>query len=238
MSKKQRRRNEQAAGGRLPAKGAPAAQRGNVSDAGRQRRTALGVGLSSLALVLIAFFYLRSHPVAPSGSAPSPSAAISFSGTHYASQGHQGHIPGDAQRYANFRYNSDPPTSGYHREIFTPSFVNVTPIPAYVQVHLLEHGNILLQYNCMCPELARQLEKIASQFDTRLLPAGTVQPTKSDVQNAEEQGLAVIVAPNPNVKQTIALTAWTRLAGLDSLDQAKIISFINQWLHDPDNLKQ
>lgn len=147
-------------------------------------------------------------------------------------------MQGDAQRYANFQYSSDPPTSGFHREIFTNAFVNATPIPKYIQVHMLEHGNILLQYNCICPGIAQQLKQIADEFDSRLLPAGATQPTFQDVQNAEEQGVAVIAAPYPSMSHTIALTAWTRLATLPAVDQAKIVSFINQWLRNSDNLNQ
>jgi hypothetical protein len=122
--------------------------------------------------------------------------------------------------------------------LFTGQFISPNPLPRYIQVHLLEHGNVLLQYNCSCPEIAAQLADIAGQFDTRLYPPNELQPTTSDVQNAQEQGAAVIVAPNPSMKSKIALTAWTRLATLDKVDRAKIISFINQWLHNQANLAQ
>jgi len=58
------------------------------------------------------------------------------------------------------------------------------------------------------------------------------------VQNAEEQGMAVIVAPYPQMKSQIALTAWTRLATLNKPDQAKILSFITWFLHNSTNTSQ
>lgn len=182
--------------------------------------------------VLLLYAHLRTTTAGPQ---PQPSVLAS---THYPSQGHQGHMAGDLKRYANFHYSSDPPTSGFHREILSPAFVNINPLPKYVQVHLLEHGNILLQYNCMCPETAAALAEIANEFDSRLVPAGTIEPTRDQLRNAQEGGLSVIVAPYPTMSHTIALTAWTRLATMDTVNKADVISFINRWLRDPDNLSQ
>jgi hypothetical protein len=169
---------------------------------------------------------------------PSPAPSV-FEGDHYPSQGHEGHMPGDDRKYAHFRYSSDPPTSGYHREVTTSVLVSPVPLPKYVQVHLLEHGNILLQYNCLlCPDVIAQLTQIANGYNAKLLPPGTVEPTADEVKSAEESGEAVIVAPYPGMAHKIALTAWTRLATLDDVDRTKITSFIDRWLHDPVNLSQ
>jgi hypothetical protein len=172
------------------------------------------------------------------GVAPAPAPSV-FSGVHYPSQGHQGHMPGDDKRFAHFQYNSDPPTSGYHREVTTRFLISPVALPKYVQVHLLEHGNILLQYNCvLCPDVVNQLSDIATEYDAKQLPPGTVSPTPEEVQGLEESGLGVIVAPYPGMGHKIALTAWTRLATMDSVNRSAIESFINQWLRNPDNLNQ
>jgi len=178
----------------------------------------------------------RSAATTQSSAAPAPAAsAAQFLGKHYPAQGHVHLPPGTTD---TFKYNSDPPTSGPHRELFTSQFISPNPLPAYVQVHLLEHGNVLVQYSCSCPDVAAQLADIAGEFDNRLYPSNELQPTPADVQNAEEQGLAVIVAPYPNMKSKIALTAWTRLATLDTADKVKVISFINAWLSNQANLSQ
>jgi hypothetical protein len=176
------------------------------------------------------------HVATPSQAAvaSTPSAAP-FLGRWYPSQGHT-HL--NAGEPDDFVYSSNPPTSGPHREMFTDTFVSPVPLPKYVQVHLLEHGNVLLQYNCSCPDLASALASIAMVYDVHLMPTNELQPTSADVQNGEDQGLAVIVAPYPNMKSRIALTAWTRLATLDALDKAKILSFINAYLHNDANAGQ
>lgn len=179
--------------------------------------------------------------VGATSASPTPSAASSaatpapFYGKFYSPQGHTHLDPGTPD---DFVYDSNPPTSGPHREIFTDAFLSPTPLPAYVQVHLLEHGNVLLQYSCKCPDIASALSAIAMTFDSKQIPADHMQPTAQDVQNAEEQGMAVIVAPYPQMKSKIALTAWTRLATLTTPDQGKIVSFINWFLHNSTNASQ
>ncbi len=160
---------------------------------------------------------------------------LKFLGTHYPSQGHK-HF--DAGESTDFAYNSDPPTSGPHKEAFNDSFNSPTPLPKWVQVHLLEHGNVLLQYNCNCPDIAGALYQIAYTYDSKLVPVSQLQPLPADVQSAEESGQAVIVAPYPGMKHKIAVTAWTRLGTLDTIDQAKIQSFIDAYLHNQANASQ
>ncbi|HEV2909695.1 MAG TPA: DUF3105 domain-containing protein [Candidatus Eremiobacteraceae bacterium] len=179
-----------------------------------------------------------SPSVASLAAAPSSSPqtiTLTFLGTHYPSQGHRHFDQGESTKFA---YNSDPPTSGPHLEMFSASFNNATPLPAVVQAHLLEHGNILLQYNCNCPDIAGALYQIAYKYDSRLIPPDQMQATPAQVQAAEEAGESVVVAPYPGMKHKIALTAWTRLGTLDSIDQAKIESFINAYLHNQANTSQ
>ena len=208
------------------------------------------VDLARLAASLAALIALtgcaKSHDSAvassPAGSAAVAAASATpksstapFTGTHYPSQGHKHFDEGES---TNFNYNSDPPTSGPHKEMFNDAFNSPTPLPKYVQVHLLEHGNVLLQYNCNCPDIAGALYQIAYRYDGQLIPANQLQPLPADVQAAEEGGQAVIVAPYPGMKHKIALTAWTRLATLETVDKPKIEAFINAYLANSLNTNQ
>ena len=177
---------------------------------------------------------IAASPSAPAATTTLP-AAVAFAGTHYPSQGHAHLAPSEAD---DFVYNSNPPTSGPHKEIFSTQFVNPTPLPAYVQVHLLEHGNVLLQYSCTCPDIAASLGAIAYQYDAGLIAPNELAPTSEEVQGGEEQGKAVIVAPNPAMKSKIAVTAWTRLGVLKSLDKPRIESFIKFYLGNSANASQ
>jgi len=171
-------------------------------------------------------------PASPAATA-SPSKAsggLVFSGSHYTSQGHTHLVPNEPD---DFVYNSNPPSSGPHRELFTDSFISRKPLPSYIQTHLLEHGNVLLQYSCKCPDVAAALAHIAMEYDKLVMPPGEMQPTATDVQNAEDQGKAVVVAPYPPMKSKIALSAWTHVGTLLSVDKQKINSFISVHLGNP-----
>ena len=174
-------------------------------------------------------------PASSTTSAMPVNSPTPFLGMYYPSQGHTHLQPGEPD---DFVYNSNPPSSGPHRELFTDTFISPVPIPKYVQVHLLEHGNVLLQYNCNCPDLAAALGSIAMVYDMHLIPTNELQPSAADVQNGEDQGLAVIVAPYPAMKSRIALTAWTRLGTLPAIDKHKVVSFIDSYLHNAANASQ
>jgi len=57
-------------------------------------------------------------------------------------------------------YNSYPPTSGPHIEQELPGKVFTKEIPEPIQVHMLEHGSVLIQYKCSdCDDLIKNLTK-------------------------------------------------------------------------------
>jgi hypothetical protein len=104
-------------------------------------------------------------------------------------------------------YNSVPPTSGPHYQNPAPNGAFDQPIPDEVQVHNLEHGQIMIQYTCTdCPELAAQLKPFADRFRPWVL---------------------VAPYPNPNVGSRIVLTAWGRIDTFDEFDEQRTIDFIN-----------
>ena len=161
-------------------------------------------------------------PASSSGAAPPP--AVSGPGTFYPSQGH---AHWEEPKLKTFVYNSNPPTSGPHEEVFADGYINAKPLSRAIQAHLLEHGSVLIQYNCTCPSLVKKLTDISRSFDTY------------NPQMAMEMGKAVIIAPNPTIpKNTIALTAWTRLLMLKGYDEAAIKGFITAWLGNDKNSRQ
>jgi hypothetical protein len=103
-------------------------------------------------------------------------------------------------------YNSTPPTSGPHLPYIAPWGVHTKPIANELQVHNLEDGGVVVQYNCECPELADKLAQIVGRYDR-----------------------FVVLAPYPAMKSRIALTAWTRLETLDDFDAARIERFIKAY---------
>ncbi|MBI2203422.1 MAG: DUF3105 domain-containing protein [Candidatus Rokubacteria bacterium] len=103
-------------------------------------------------------------------------------------------------------YNSDPPTSGPHLGYIAPWGVHTRPISPELQVHNLEDGGVLVQYNCDCPDVANKLADIVRRYDR-----------------------FVILAPYPAMKPRIALTAWTRIDTMDEVDEKRITRFIEAY---------
>ncbi len=105
-------------------------------------------------------------------------------------------------------YNSDPPTSGPHLPYIAPWGIHTEPIPRPLQVHNLEDGGVMVQYNCpdACPDLVAKLRTIVSGYERQ-----------------------VILAPYPGMKTRIALTAWRRLDAFDDFDERRVRRFISAY---------
>jgi hypothetical protein len=119
------------------------------------------------------------------------------------------HVP--SPDFPHIPYNSDPPTSGPHLPYLASWGVHSQPIPKELQVHNLEDGGVVIQYNCFkaqdCNALQQQLEKIVSDYDH------------------------VVLAPYPTMDSAIALTAWTRIRKLDHVDEKKIRRFVEAYIN-------
>jgi hypothetical protein len=109
-------------------------------------------------------------------------------------------------------YNSVPPTSGWHYgDAVAPPGISRDPIQNEIQVHNLEHGEIMVQYDCPngCADMVSKLETIVRGY-----------PKK------------VILAPYPGLfeqtQHTLVVSAWGKLVYLDAADEAFIKRFITQ----------
>jgi hypothetical protein len=118
----------------------------------------------------------------------------------------QGNLHIATETTAHEPYNSDPPTSGPHLPYIAPWGVHARPIPRELQVHNLEDGGVVVQYNCDCPDDVAKLRNIVSKYDRY-----------------------VILAPYPTMKTRFALTAWTRIETLEQLDEARVRRFIDAY---------
>ena len=158
-------------------------------DRGRQRLRRVGYGLAGLAAVaalavVIWLVYLQ----------PRPGESVST----YGAADHSGQPEGG--------YSTSPPTSGPHLPQ-APSWGEQSRLSEVLQVHALEHGGVLVQYNCPTPclELVRNLRRITSRYDR-----------------------GVILAPYSAMDSRIALTSWGRIDLLDEFDQERVEEFVDK----------
>jgi hypothetical protein len=154
----------------------------------RQRRFLVSAGLVVVAVV-VGYFAYRA-------GAHLPGLQLGDLGNRHIPTADTPHEP----------YNSDPPTSGPHLPYIAPWGVHTRPIPSELQVHNLEDGGVLVQYNCECPELVARLSAVVQRYDKY-----------------------VILAPYPPMKSRIALTAWTRLDTLEDFDEGRVVRFIEAY---------
>jgi len=110
-------------------------------------------------------------------------------------------------------YDSNPPTSGWHYDTPTTAGVYDQPIADETVVHNLEHGYVIISYNCSllqgitCDDLKTRLHQLFSI----------------------KRAWKIIVEPRPSLDTGIALTAWDVIDKFNTYDEARINSFIDQF---------
>jgi len=114
-------------------------------------------------------------------------------------------------------YNSRPPTSGPHYAAWYPSYGVLTEtVDPRTWVHNLEHGAVVLLYNCPggasgCPDLVQQIRELHNS-----LPRG---------RNAKAGVPRMLALPYADMDSRIAVVAWGWLLELDQFDAAQITRF-------------
>jgi hypothetical protein len=116
-------------------------------------------------------------------------------------------------------YATRPPTSGAHYPAPYPTYgVLEQPVPPGNWVHNLEHGAIVLLYNCPegCPELVAQIRELHAT-----LPRG---------RNARRGVPRMLALPYTDMDHRIAVVAWGRLLELDEFDADRIRAFYEAYV--------
>ena len=155
----------------------------------------------------------------------------------------RGHVP----ETTTVKYNSNPPTSGKHYEVWTKAGVYGKSTADGHLVHSLEHGYVIVSYNCAktfsiyhfpfaidsayAHETDEPHEEPATPSaaltgkEWNSEACKTLKKQLADVVN-EQKLRKLIVIPRENLDVPIALTAWARIEKLEKFDKAKIVAFI------------
>jgi len=117
-------------------------------------------------------------------------------------------------------YNSKPPTSGPHLSNIARWGIYDRQIPNELQVHNLEDGGVMIQYDCKdCSALIGQLEALVQDYYRM-----------ADADPKDGRYKHIIVAPYAGIGTKIALTAWERIEKLDAFDAARIKRFVEAYV--------
>ncbi|MBI2430478.1 MAG: DUF3105 domain-containing protein [Candidatus Levybacteria bacterium] len=121
------------------------------------------------------------------------------------------HIP--RAEWEKYKYNSNPPTSGSHDAEWIKAGVYDSPQGDGYLIHSLEHGYVVISYNC---------ERVKSKACQDL--------KKELIDLAKNQKLSkLIVVPRPELDVPIALTAWARILKMDKIDKESMRRFIDSY---------
>ena len=128
-------------------------------------------------------------------------------------------------------YNSDPPTSGHHLKYVAKWDMHSEPIPKELQVHNLEDGGVIIQYNCpkACPELVANLEAIFARY-RQMANADVPEHVRKKNPYLRSKYHHLVLAPYPSMDATIALTSWQHIDTFDTYDEQRIVQFIEAYI--------
>ncbi len=180
----------------------------------------IAAGLIALALAgTLAFLVLggsKPEVVVPTEGdipiAPDPAAQV----RSFPDQG-QGHLSSGqtVQTLLGTGYNSNPPTSGPHLPNWSNWGLFTEKLPDELQIHNLEHGGIIMQYDCTtgCPAAINALSGYARKYPP-------------------QNFTGILLAPRQGLPEgaRLALTAWGNRLLLKSVDVDKINQFISTFI--------
>lgn len=152
-------------------------------------------------------------------------------------------------------YNSNPPTSGNHFPMWVQRGVFDMLISDGYLIHSLEHGYIVMSYNCgpKGDAVYKVLESGAplTKMQGDLKATAAMRPLKTDNLPKKEvdlpqefgsescktlvKGLSqfldnyqrIVIVPRPNMDSVIALTAWGKIDKMNAFDQKRIGAFVD-----------
>ncbi|MCH8920363.1 MAG: DUF3105 domain-containing protein [Chloroflexi bacterium] len=116
-------------------------------------------------------------------------------------------------------YNSDPPTTGPHAPAPAEWGVHDLPVAKEVLPHNMEHGGVIVLYNCSAGEAP--LDDAGCQNLRDQLAAVT--------ESNRDNGKLVLMAPYAGMEHLIALAAWRTLDAFDEFDGQRVQAFIDSF---------
>ena len=160
-----------------------------------------------------------------------------------------GNLPGEAvvdqgrdhksrEENEKFIYNSNPPTSGPHDPDWIRPGIYGTPQDKYKLIHSLEHGYVVVHYNCAVALNAQPSALSVSAHEDEGDADGDSATPSADIKTdcllaqeiadfANKVGLKkLIVQPNPTIDKPVVLVAWDRILRMDKWDVVEAEKFV------------
>jgi hypothetical protein len=102
---------------------------------------------------------------------------------------------------------SDPPTSGKHYQSPPPLMIYDVPVPQWILLHALEHGNVLVQYG----------SKVSAADKAALRAAVLAHRSRT------------LMAPYPKLGKRVVYTAWQRMLSCQGFQEDALTGAQAKW---------
>lgn len=176
------------------------------------RRNAVLIGAAVVIVVAAIVIVLLVRHNSSSGSSQTTAVAGEqhFSDSKTAAGQLYDHIP-ETQPVTTDPSGHYPPTFGNHYPIWRPPGVYDAPVPEGYFIHDLEHGGIVVLYNCPsgCADAINQLRGMLTSL-----------PRSKDFNEVK-----LVVSPNTKIEHQFVLLAWDYEKDMDSFDADTVRSF-------------
>ncbi|MBI4494101.1 MAG: DUF3105 domain-containing protein [Chloroflexi bacterium] len=158
----------------------------------------VGAGVVVVAAIVAAIVLLTG------ANQPAPGVAVPIAGND--------HVPVNSP----IRFDHLPPSSGSHFAQEATYGVQDAEVPEGYWVHNLEHGAVVVLYNCAdgCPDLVAQLRDAYSTFP----------------RSAQFNTVKLVVAPYPKLQTRLAYLAWGRELLTDTYNRDELFRFYQAYL--------
>ena len=139
-----------------------------------------------------------------------------------------------------FKYNSNPAVSGPHDPDWIRPGIYGEAQDKYKLIHSLEHGYVIVHYNCaqalnaQPSTLSVSAHEDEGDLDGDSTPSATFKADCSLAQVladwAKKMELKkLIVQPNPTTDKPVILVAWSRILKMDSWDEKLAEKFVKAY---------
>jgi len=118
----------------------------------------------------------------------------------------------------DIQWDSNPPSSGPHYPVWADYQAYTSPVPRGYYVHDLEHGAVVLLYNCGdagCPDVVAALHAASDAIPDDPLCA----------QAGEGVRVRTVITPDPLLDVPVAAAAWGWTYKADCADTSTLVDF-------------
>lgn len=131
--------------------------------------------------------------------------------------------PNHAEVGTQVTWGSNPPSSGAHYPVWAAYQEFATPVPRGFYVHNLEHGAVVLLYNCAHVE-GGEAGSACETIRQALRQASASLP--DDPKCATPVRVRTVITPDPLIPTTIAATAWGFVYRAECIDLPSLQAFV------------